>query len=79
MQSRMSIEKISHRAGQSLYSIDIDALGKRVATAGSDSIARIWRLAPILSAAAEKDEARFPRLLATLNAHLHPINTVRYD
>ena len=62
-----------------MYSIDIDALGKRVATAGSDSIARIWRLAPILSAAAEKDEAKFPRLLATLNAHLHPINTVRYD
>ena len=64
-------------AEQSIFSIDVDSVGKKVATAGSDAKVKVWSLRPLLSAAAEQDENRHPQLLATLTEHCAPVNTVR--
>ena len=64
-------------AEQSIFSIDVDSVGKKVATAGSDAKVKVWSLRPLLSAAAEEDENRHPQLLATLTEHCAPVNTVR--
>lgn len=64
-------------AGECLYSIDVDSQGKRIATAGSDAKVKVWSVLPLLSLAAEHDEAQHPRLLATISEHSAPVNTVR--
>ena len=64
-------------AEQSIFSIDVDSVGKKVATAGSDAKVKVWTLRPLLSAAAEEDENTHPQLLATLTEHCAPVNTVR--
>jgi protein HIRA/HIR1 len=65
-------------AGNSLWSIDVDAEGKRVATGGGDSRVRIWALAPLLHARAEVDD-KMPKLLATLTDFMGSVNVVRFS
>jgi len=70
---------VSHgsRNGE-LYGLDCAADGVRFATAGGDHKVKVWALQPVLSAAAEADEAQ-PKLLATLASHFGAVNALRFS
>jgi protein HIRA/HIR1 len=59
------------------FSVDVDAEGARLVTAGSSAV-RVWNMAPVLDEAAELD-ASVPRLLATMQDHSAPVNVARFS
>lgn len=65
-------------AAAPIFSIDVDAEGKRLVTCGQDNRTRIWNTRPMLSEAAERDKSTH-FLLATLTQHVLAVNVVRFS
>lgn len=65
-------------AASPIFSLDVDASGHRLATAGADNRVRIWAIGPILSEALELD-GKSPKLLATLSEHCGAVNVARFS
>ena len=59
-----------------MYTVHVQAGGRRFATGGIDCLVKVWSLAPVLDAQKEKAG---PLVLATLSDHSSTVNTVRFS
>lgn len=59
-----------------MFTVHVQAGGRRFATGGADGLVKVWSLAPVLDA--EKEKAG-PLVLATLSDHSSTVNTVRFS